>query len=106
MTQNNSAQTRRQLATLAMTVIGSAGLAFAALAGADPASQAQAVKYSECMRANGVGDFPNPNADGEFPYGGVSVSKATWQNAVDTCANLQPPGWLADTGRTPAQQDA
>ncbi|TVX97228.1 hypothetical protein FPV58_23075 [Mycolicibacterium porcinum] len=107
MTQNNSGQTRRQLATLAMTaVIGSAGLAFAALAGADPASQAQAMKYSECMRANGIGDFPNPNADGEFPYGGVSVSKATWQNAVDTCASLQPPEWSADTGRTPAQQDA
>ncbi|WP_166908173.1 hypothetical protein [Mycobacterium sp. DL440] len=87
-------------------LIGSAGLAMAAQAGADPVGQAQATKYSECMRANGVADFPNPDAGGQFPYGGISVSKATWQNAVGACANLQPSGWSADAGRTAEQQDA
>ncbi|WP_454787885.1 hypothetical protein [Mycolicibacterium lutetiense] len=87
-------------------LIGSGCLAVAAQAGADPATQEQATKYSECMRANGVADFPNPNAEGQFPDGGVSVDKATWQNAVGACANLQPPGWSADAQRTAAQQDA
>jgi hypothetical protein len=95
------------MATLAITaVISSAGLAIAAQAVADPDGQERATKYSECMRANGVADFPNPNAEGQFPYGGVSVSKATWQNAVGACTNLQPPAWSADTGRTATQQDA
>ena len=38
----------------------------------------KAVKFSECMRANGVSDFPDPNASGEFPSYGISVSKAVW----------------------------
>ncbi|MEV0669222.1 hypothetical protein [Mycobacterium sp. NPDC050441] len=107
MTNNNSAHTRRPLAALAMAaLIGSAGVAIAAQAVADPDGQEQATKYSECMRANGVADFPNPNAEDHIPYGGISVSKATWQNAVGACANLQPPAWSADAQRTPAQQDA
>jgi hypothetical protein len=31
------------------------------------APREKAVKFSECMRANGVSDFPDPNASGEFP---------------------------------------
>lgn len=87
-------------------LIGSGCLAVAAQAGADPAPREQATKYSECMRANGVADFPNPNAEGQFPYEGISVSNATWQNAVSACANLQPPGMSANAQRTPAQQDS
>ncbi|MCT7661249.1 hypothetical protein N4S67_22845 [Mycobacterium sp. CPCC 205710] len=87
-------------------LIGSGGLAIAAQAGATPAGQEQAVKYSECMRANGVADFPNPNADGQIPYGGISVPKAVWVNAVGVCKGLQPPGWSTDAQRTPEQQDA
>jgi hypothetical protein len=26
----------------------------------------QAVKFAECMRENGVSEFPDPNASGEF----------------------------------------
>lgn len=107
MTNHNSAHTRRPLVTLAMAaLIGSAGMAIAAQALAEPDSQERAVKYSECMRANGVADFPNPDAQGHISYGGISVPKATWQNAVGACANLQPRGWSADAQRTPAQQAA
>ncbi|MGA5544920.1 hypothetical protein ACPCIR_24020 [Mycobacterium sp. NPDC051198] len=106
MTNNNSAHNRRPLVTLAVAaLIGSAGLAVAAPAVADPDGQQQATKYSECMRANGVSDFPNPNAQGEIPYGGISVPKATWENAVSACADLQPSDW-SDAQRTPAQQAA
>ena len=49
----------------------------------------KAVKFAECMRANGVSDFPYPNASGEFPSYGVSVSPAVegvellWSMGVD-----------------------
>jgi hypothetical protein len=55
----------------------------------------KAVKFTECMRANGVGDFPDPDASGEFPNFGVSVSGAQWLSALRACKALQPPGSLS-----------
>ena len=52
----------------------------------------KAVKFSECLRANGVSDFPDPNAAGEFPSYGISVSKTAWTKAVAACKALQPRG--------------
>jgi hypothetical protein len=66
--------------------------------------QDKAVKFAECIRSNGVSDFPDPDAKGEFQYG-VSVSPAVWQKAVDTCKDLQPPGSLS-AKRSPKQQTA
>jgi hypothetical protein len=54
------------------------------------------------MRASGVPDFPDPNANGEFVYG-VSVSPEVWQKAVTVCKALQPPGTLSG-GRSASQQ--
>jgi hypothetical protein len=65
----------------------------------------KAVKFSECMRANGVSDFPDPNASGEFPSYGVSVSPAVWKRAGAACKALQPPGTLS-AKLTPAQESA
>ena len=65
----------------------------------------KAVKFSECMRANGVSDFPDPNASGEFPSYGVSVSPAVWRKAGAACKTLQPPGTLS-AKLTPAQESA
>jgi hypothetical protein len=55
----------------------------------------KAVKFTECMRANGVSDFPDPNASGDFPSFGISVSAAKWTRAVNACKELQPPGSLS-----------
>jgi hypothetical protein len=66
--------------------------------------QDKAVKFAECMRANGVPDFPDANAQGQFVYG-VSVSPAVWTKAVDACKDLQPPGTLS-AKRSPKQQSA
>jgi hypothetical protein len=60
------------------------------------------VKFAECMRSNGVSDFPDPNANGEFMYG-VSVTPAVFTKAVDACKALQPPGSLSGQ-RSPKQQ--
>ena len=65
----------------------------------------KAVKFSECMRTNGVNDFPDPNATGQFPSYGVSVSKAVWTTAVAACKALQPPGSL-NAHLTPTQFSA
>jgi hypothetical protein len=65
----------------------------------------KAVKFSACMRSNGVSDFPDPNASGEFPSYGISVSKAVWMKAVAACKALQPPGTLS-AKLTPAQESA
>ena len=55
----------------------------------------KAVRFTECMRANGVGDFPDPDASGQFPSYGVSVTRAVWTDAVAACKSLQPPGSLS-----------
>jgi hypothetical protein len=65
----------------------------------------KAVKSSECMRVNGVSDFPDPNASGEFPSYGVSVSPAVWKKAGAACKAVQPPGTLS-AKLSPAQESA
>lgn len=88
-------------------LIGSGALTIAAQAGADPGSGAeQAANYSECMWANGVADFPDPNVDGQILYGGVSVPKPVWVQAVGACKAVEPPAWSREAGRTPEQQDS
>ena len=67
-------------------------------------AQGKGVKFAECMRNNGVSDFPDPDAKGEFAYG-VSVTPAAFKKAVDACKDLQPPGSLSSK-RTPKQQSA
>ncbi|MEA2372035.1 MAG: hypothetical protein QOH12_2429 [Solirubrobacteraceae bacterium] len=66
------------------------------------AKGAKGVKFAECMRSNGVGDFPDPTANGEFVYG-VSVTPAVFDKAVAACKTLQPPGSLS-AQRSPKQQ--
>jgi hypothetical protein len=64
----------------------------------------KAVKFAECIRENGVSDFPDPDAKNQFQYG-VSVSPAVWKQATTACKDLQPPGTLSSK-RTPKQQSA
>ena len=102
------------LAVLAMVTVIGAGCGSNAPAETDAAGSSgaaghkqatdrdKAVKFAECMRANGVSDFPDPNASGEFVYG-VSVSPAVFKQAVDACKDLQPPGTLS-AKRSPEQQ--
>jgi hypothetical protein len=66
------------------------------------AKNAKGVKFAECMRSSGVGDFPDPNANGEFVYG-VSVTPAVFDKAVAACKALEPPGSLS-AQRSPKQQ--
>src|SRR4051794_9420988 len=64
----------------------------------------KAVKFAECMRANGVPHFPDPDPSGDTNFG-VDVTAEVWLKAVDACKALKPPGALSSK-RTPKQQSA
>jgi hypothetical protein len=66
--------------------------------------QEKAVKFAECMRANGVPHFPDPDPKGEYNFG-VDVTPEVWTKAVDACKALKPPGALS-AKRTPKEQSA
>ena len=67
-------------------------------------AQEKAVKFAECMRANGVPHFPDPDPKGDTNFG-VDVSREVWLKAVDACKALKPPGALSSK-RTPKEQSA
>ena len=57
------------------------------------------MKFAECMRDNGVSEFPDPDASGELTIDGVvngsslDPSGAAWKQAIAACKDLQPPGF-------------
>ena len=71
----------------------------------------RAVKFAECMRANGVSGFPDPDASGAFTVdevvngSGIDPESAAWQQAIGACQDLQPPGFTGHE-RSPEQQKA
>jgi hypothetical protein len=109
-------RTLRPLAVLAMVALVSAGCGSNAPSeSGTPGSSAtaadkklstrdKAVKFAECMRANGVPHFPDPDQNGDSNFG-VDVTREVWLKAVDACKALKPPGALSSK-RTPKQQSA
>jgi hypothetical protein len=67
-------------------------------------AQEKAVKFAECMRANGVPHFPDPDSKGESNFG-VDVTREVWLKAIDACKALKPPGALSSK-RSPKEQSA
>jgi hypothetical protein len=70
-----------------------------------------AVKFAQCMRDNGVRDFPDPDASGtltiETVANGTSIDtdSASFQRAITACKDAEPAGFTG-FARTPAQQQA
>jgi hypothetical protein len=69
------------------------------------------VKFAECMRENGVMEFPDPDASGEFAYGiergsALDPSTAEWKKAIGACKDLQPPGALGDAKQSAEEKEA
>jgi hypothetical protein len=67
------------------------------------------VKFAECMRANGVSEFPDPaDASGAFTIDEVingsslDPSTAAWKQAISACKDLEPPGFTG--GKVTPQQ--
>ena len=67
---------------------GSSGGAETTAAGADPG-----LEFSQCMRAHGVTNFPDPGANGGIdisPGSGLNPSSPTFQSARQTCGKIIP----------------
>jgi hypothetical protein len=59
----------------------------------DPAFVEQMREYSQCMRDNGVPDFPDPDAEGRLRGAGHEQrSDPTYRAAVETCRAKLPGG--------------
>ena len=69
------------------------------------------MKFAECMRANGVSAFPDPDASGELTIDGIAngssvdTSSAAFKQALSACKDLEPPGFTG-TKVTPQQTTA
>jgi hypothetical protein len=52
-------------------------------------------KFAQCMRDNGVPEFPDPDANGQIPRDQLdrgSIDSDTWRKAFDACRSLAPNG--------------
>jgi hypothetical protein len=106
------------LAALAMAALISAGCSNTpaesgvSSAGSNAnAARAQALKFAQCMRGNGVGEFPDPVASGNLTIDAIAngtsidTDSAAFQRAITACRDLEPAGFTGFT-RTPEQQKA
>jgi hypothetical protein len=101
------------LAALAMVALIGAGCSSGGSSGSNTnaATQEKAVKFAECMRENGVSEFPDPDASGRLTIDGVvngsglDPNAPVWKEAIGSCKNLQPPGFTGQT-RSAEEQDA
>src|SRR6266542_3298565 len=106
-------RTLRPLAALAMVALLSAGCSNAAAGTGNnaAATRAQGVKFAECMRKNGVREFPDPDASGTLTIDGrangssLDTDSAAFKQAISACRDLQPPGFTGSK-RSPEQQKA
>jgi len=63
------------------------------------ATHEKAVKFAECMRANGVRAFPDPDATGALTIDAVAngssldTSSLAFEQALNACKDLEPPGF-------------
>ena len=62
-------------------------------------ARAKVVKFSECMRTNGVSGFPDPDASGQLTIDAVAngssidTNSAAFKQALSACKDLEPPGF-------------
>ena len=74
-------------------------------------TRATAVKFAECMRANGVSAFPDPDASGALTVdavangSSVNTSSAEFKRALSACKGLEPAGFTGNR-RSPQEQKA
>jgi len=66
----------------------------------DKATQAKELKFAQCMRANGVPSFPDPDASGRLDLGSVDPNDPAFQKAQQTCSSIlgMPSGSTSTTG--------
>ncbi len=59
----------------------------------------KAIRFAQCMRENGVKEFPDPDASGELTIDGIvngsslNPDAPAWKAAIGACRTLQPSGF-------------
>jgi hypothetical protein len=111
---------RRPLSALILVVMvavisgcGSSAPAETGTGGNNTAANAQkAVKFAECMRSNGVSQFPDPGASGKLTIDAVAngssldPSTPAFKQAISACKDLEPSGFMGRTRSSQQQQAA
>jgi hypothetical protein len=112
-------RTQRPLAALALiamvTLISACGSSAPAETGigggnSTAANAQKAVKFAECMRSNGVSEFPDPGASGKFTIDGIvngsslDPSTPAFKQAISACTNLEPAGFMGSKRSSQQQQ--
>ena len=108
-------RTLRSLATLAVVAWISAGCSNApsdtGSGNNTTANYEKAMKFAQCMRDNGVSQFPDPDASGALTIdqvvngSSIDPNSATFQQALTACRDLEPGGFMGQK-RTAQQQEA
>jgi hypothetical protein len=91
----------RGLAALLLTLVLAACSAAGRGGGTTPSTAAgeMARSYAQCMRSNGVPDFPDPDPDGRFrDLGHERQDDPKFQAAMQKCRALAPAGQHENTG--------
>ena len=94
------------LGALVLSACGSDGAATSTPLPSGPSSLVGAMlSFSNCMRAHGVPNFPDPDSKGVFPPGSLrqlGVSSAMAKSALDDCKTLLPGQTTAPSLGSPA----
>jgi hypothetical protein len=110
----------RPLAALAMVALIGAGCsnkpadtgAGSSGGNTNAANREQAVKFAECMRDNGVKEFPDPDASGQLTIDAIAngssldTSTAAFKQAISACKDLEPPGFTGHKRNAQEQANA
>ena len=110
-------RTLRPSAALALVALISAGCGSNAssetgTAGAASTTREKAMRFAECMRDNGVSEFPDPDASGGLTIDGIlngsslDPSTPAWKQAIGACKDLQPPGFTGHKRSAQQQESA
>jgi hypothetical protein len=104
------------LAALALVALIGAGCGSAESGSTNTSKTAtnreKAMKFAECMRDNGVTEFPDPNAAGELTIDGIAnrssldTNTAAFKQAISACRDLEPPGFTGHTRSAQQQKHA
>ncbi len=76
------------------------------------ANHEQAVKFAACMRANGVKQFPDPDASGQLTIDGIAngssldTNSAAFKQAISACKDLEPAGFTGHKRSSQEQANA
>jgi hypothetical protein len=87
------------LALIAVIVAGCGSGSAGSGTGSTATARDKAVKFSECMRNNGVSGFPDPDASGQLTIDAVAngssidTNSAAFKRALSACKDLEPPGF-------------